>query len=591
MGPVSTQSAPLSSMATLECSARLAAFVLLIGLPFPSHGAVCPTPLPLGPSPTRLIVVVPGTGQGAPQWQSFLEEFKKEPRSRDFAWLLFDHGITFTSFGTARDVSTALASCVDEKARRTRYENITLIGHSIGGMLVRRAYLESVGAFPDQVATPDSWGHKVDKILLFASVNKGIRSDARWWGVPANWLLRTLPHPRFILEDLALGSDFIADVRIAWIRHFGALYKRMVESRQSVPPRVVQFWGTKDSIVTEHDNSDLEAFSGPVIVRVSGAKHGNLNRLEKPFADDPESRWALFRKQILDEPHVVTTPPTYQPQRVLFIVRGIRDSSNSEWVSDLRLRARKVYGAKNVEDIEYGYFSAAHFALRPLRGKNIPTFRDLYAQRLAENPLTEFDFIGHSNGTYIFGHSLLSTPSMRFRNVVLAAPVLPTDFDWKQLFRRRQVEALRYDTALWDWPVGILCQVIRALGFSDVGPSGVVLFGEGTMADSRIRKVGWYDGDHGAALRVDPKQGIDNRQHLLNFVVTGSDLNAGEKLEPELGVMQHLSRATPYGVWTFTALMLWWVFRRYRAGKKFPRRSVAWLLGILIAVYAVLDIV
>lgn len=572
--------------------AQLILCASLLALSSAAHAAFCPRPLSLGPSPTRLVVVVPATGQGPAQWESFLTALKKEPQSNTVAWLFIDHGIQFTSLGSAYQFATELASCIDEKVKASGYRNITIIGHSIGGMIARRAYLEAAGAFPGRAPPQNSWVDRVDTILLLASVNKGIPPKATWWSIPANWLLRTFPHPRFVLEDLALGSDFIADVRIAWIRHFGFLYKRLRESPQPAPPRVVQFWGRDDSIVTEADNADIEAFSsGPVIVKISGAKHGDLNRLEEHFAPDPAGRWALFRDHLLKDVQPIRNPPTYQPQRVLFIARGIRDSSNSEWVSDLRRRAIQTYGEGNVEDIEYGYFSAAHFALRPLRAKNIPRFRDLYAERLAKNPLTVFDFIGHSNGTYIFGQSLLSTPSMRFRNVVLAAPVLPTDFDWSRVFLWRQVEAVRYDAASWDWPVGILCPVLRALGFTDVGPSGVVLFGEGTMTDSRVRKVGWYDGDHGASLRVDSERGIDNRQHLLNFAVSGSDLSAGEELHTELGAMLQISRATPYVIWTLLGLVIIWLVRVYQMKRRFSLKSVALLLGIFLGIYVVLDVV
>ena len=459
------------------CVIPMTWMILVFSFPVNAHSSWCEKPQDLGASPKRLIVVVPGTTQGAKEWSSFLEFLRKEKESEDLAWMVYEHHIGPISLGNARDVSIDLASCIDEKVNAFGYQHVTIIGHSIGGMLARYAYLHSSGAFPGEHPSPNSWAKKVDKILLFASVNKGIRSDVRWWGTVANWVLRTFPHPRFILEDVALGSHFIADIRIAWIRHFGNLQNASLGSTASVP-HVVQFWGENDSIVNEKDNADLEAFSGKVIRRISGAQHGNLQRLEPEYVSDPESRWTLFRHEIFEEP-LKPSPSEYKRRRVLIIARGIRDSSNSEWVSTLSQRAKKFYGEDNIETIEYGYFSAVHFALKPLRTKNIPRFRDVYAQRLAENPLTEFDFIGHSNGTYIFGHSLDSTKSMKFENVVLAAPVLPTNFGWQRLFQQNQVKAVRYDVAQWDWPVGILCQALRAIGFSDVGPSGLALFEEG----------------------------------------------------------------------------------------------------------------
>lgn len=548
----------------------------------------CPAPEAIGPAPTRLLVIVPATTQGAGQWQSFLQALRKDPQSVDLAVLVFDHHVGFMSLGSAYDVASQLEACIAEKAVDERYRSITLIGHSIGGMFVRKAYLSASGAAGNARPAPGGWAERVDRILLFTSVNKGLRDNVTWWSRPANWLLRSVPHPHFVLEDLALGSDFIADVRIAWIRHFGKLADGDAHGRL---PRVVQFWGTEDSVVQAKDNADLEAFNGPVVVQVPGARHGDLQRLEPEFAQDPAARWKLFNRQLFGAVEPVQ-PPAYSPRRVLFIVRGIRDSSNSDWVSDLRTRALKLYGEGNVEDPEYGYFSAAQFALRPFRAKNIPSFRDLYAQRLAENPLTEFDLIAHSNGTYIFGQSVLSTPSMRFKNVALAAPVLPTDFEWSRLFRNGQVERVRYDTANLDWPVGILCPALRALGFSDVGPAGLVLFGDSAeLVGSQVKKVGWYDGGHGAALRLDPSAGVDNRAHLLNFVHEGVDVGAGEKMSGEGGWMPLLSRATPYVVWLAMLVLLLWLVRRYRAGHRITWTKAARVFAALAAVYVILDVV
>jgi pimeloyl-ACP methyl ester carboxylesterase len=237
--------------------------------------------------------------------------------------------------------------------------------------------------------------------------------------------------------------------------------------------------------------------------------------------------------------------------------------------------------------------SAAQFASRQVRSRNIPAFRDMYTEKLAANPLTEFDFIGHSNGTYIFGHSLLSTPSMQFNHVVLAAPVLPTDFDWNLLLQRRQVKAVRYDAADEDWPVGILCPLLNAVGFSDVGPSGVVLFGEGRMMGSSfVKNVGWYHGGHGAALRFDPAQNIDNRRHLLSFAYDGQDLSTDEKkMEEDPGAMRTYSRLTKWLTWALLGLAALWVVRRYRSGKRISLSSIVWALGLLLVLYVALDVV
>jgi len=573
---------------------RVHSYILVLAaglwLSFPSFAA-CPSPESFGVSAKRLLVIAPGTTQDRSHWVKFLATLRSDRRSNDTAILFFNHDVQFTSIGSAHDIARELESCIASKMVDGRYDSITLIGHSIGGMIVRRAYLIGAGATTDTVASPTEWTAKVDRILLFASVNKGIPRDATWWTPAANWLLRLIPHPHLVLEDLALGSDFIADTRIAWIRHFGKWSGDASDRPANEPPYVVQFWGTADSMVKEGDNADLDAFAGPVVVRIPGAEHGNLQRLEAEFTEDPASRWALFRQQLLD-PVQRTAPKSYPSRRLLFIVRGIRDSSNSNWVQDLAERA-KIHYDGNVEAPEYGYFTAAQFAIRPIRAKNIPSFRDLYAERLAENPRTEFDLIAHSNGTYIFGQSAISTPSMTFRNVVLAAPVLPEEFKWAKLFARRQIQNVRYDAAQLDWPVGILCPALRALGFTDIGPAGLVLFGtsEQMTGSRQLKKVGWYSGGHGAALTVNESKGVDNLKHLLDFARDGTDLKSGEQTLPEAGWLSTISRATPYIIWIMALSALVGLARLYRSGKRPTKRGLAVLGSTLALVYVALDIV
>jgi len=127
-------------------------------------------------------------------------------------------------------------------------------------MLVRRAYLQSAGALVDKPAARAAWAQSVDNILLFASVNRGVRSNTTWRSSLLFWLLHNVPLlPHYVLGDMEFGSDFIGDIRIAWVRYFGELYSRAAKGdSNTVIPHVVQFWGTQDSIVTEDDNADPE---------------------------------------------------------------------------------------------------------------------------------------------------------------------------------------------------------------------------------------------------------------------------------------------------------------------------------------------
>ena len=119
-----------------------------------------------------------------------------------------------------------------------------------------------------------------------------------------------------------------------------------------------------------------------------------------------------------------------------------------------------------------------------------------------------------------------------------------------------------------------------------------MLFGDGTMIGSElIKKVGWYNGDHGAALRFDPNQGIDNRVHLLNFALTGSDETAGEPLVRELGRMQTWSRLTKYVTWLALAAVVAWLAYTLWAGHIPSLRGFAVTALILVALYVALDVI
>jgi hypothetical protein len=236
---------------------------------------------------------------------------------------------------------------------------------------------------------------------------------------------------------------------------------------------------------------------------------------------------------------------------------------------------------------DYGFFTAAQFAMKPIRRRNIPSFRDLYAELLAQNPRTQFDVIAHSNGTYIVAESLRSTPSMIFRNVELAAPVLPKEFPWRSLFDRAQLAQVRYDVAQQDWPVGILCPALRALGFHDVGPAGLVSFGDvdGWADGSRVAQVGWYPDGHGAALTP------PNRAHLLTFVGDGKHFGTGAQLLEQSGGLAMWSRLTPYLVWAaIIGAVLGFRLWRTTAGRAVRWRTILMTSSAsIVLVYALLD--
>jgi pimeloyl-ACP methyl ester carboxylesterase len=150
----------------------------------------CPPPLG-SPLAKRLLVIAPATSQDYTHWFGFIEALRQDRRSEDIAILFFSHDVRFASFGSAYDIAKDLEACISSKMVDSRYDRITLIGHSIGGMIIRRAYLIGAGATNDSPVLRSKWTDKVERILLFASVNKGIPRNATWWAAPANCVFRT----------------------------------------------------------------------------------------------------------------------------------------------------------------------------------------------------------------------------------------------------------------------------------------------------------------------------------------------------------------------------------------------------------------
>ncbi len=72
------------------------------------------------------------------------------------------------------------------------FKRIVLVGHSLGGVVVRHAYLLDSGAYAD-VLGPHEWVAKVERIVLLAAPNRGFQMS----NLPFvyRWLLRLFGGP------------------------------------------------------------------------------------------------------------------------------------------------------------------------------------------------------------------------------------------------------------------------------------------------------------------------------------------------------------------------------------------------------------
>ena len=215
----------------------------------------------------RLFVIVQGLrGVGSPpNLDPLLERLKADPAlSNDSTrWYIYARRPAPLGFRRLTSFADDLAAEINQLWNTEHFDDLVLVGHSVGGLLARQAYLANIGQ--------SRWASKVTRIVLLAAPNRGI------WQLPIylqplDWFIRLfLFWLKFTYQDLMYGSAFITNLRIEWIRYFGT-----AESS----PRVVQLLGTEDNVVFNYDSHDVLAFPETSYVEVPGAGHRDLPVLQ-----------------------------------------------------------------------------------------------------------------------------------------------------------------------------------------------------------------------------------------------------------------------------------------------------------------------
>jgi hypothetical protein len=118
--------------------------------------------------------------------------------------------------------------------------------------------------------------------------------------------------------------------------------------------------------------------------------------------------------------------------------------------------------------LDYGYFSALHFALPFVRKAKIKWFCDQFDNVRKQYPGVRPSVVCHSNGTYIVANALKAYPHIHLDKIILCGSIVRTDFDWNTIFVRKQATLVRNEIGIKDiW-------ALRAhwLAWGDTGPSG-----------------------------------------------------------------------------------------------------------------------
>lgn len=491
----------------------------------------------------KLIVYAPGIGRKYKSWEPLISglklDLKNEVDFQNAEWAGWDHDCHIFSAIGAMTVAQRFCDWMDAKYFTAGgYEEIILIGHSMSGTIMRQAYLLSAGVYDDRPAS--DWWAKTDKLVLLAALNRGVNTKqtlVKIYDLIVNFLSFASAGRRFLGQDLIFGSEFITDLRLQWMNFMNTI-------PQEKRPEIVQVLGRDDGIVSREDSIDLEQFPNAYHIPIPDVNHVDLPLMNKGKHSD--LRFQIIRDVLLGRnlvAHTERKKVLEKKQNVIFILHGIR-ASNRGWVSKLADLVAREFPDAEVIPSSYGYLSALDFFIPFLHIRPLRWFHTKYADYYAQNPGANFYFVGHSNGTYILGRSLLALRGMRFDKIILAGSVLPTNYPWRKIFKRGQYRELRNDQANADFPVGFLCSGLHGLGRKDIGTGGYEGFQDD---DNSVIQYAFHGGDHGAAL-VD-----SNLENFVDFLRGGTNSPKPSSLAEENPKFSLLSRMSP---WIFRLVLL-----------------------------------
>ncbi len=485
------------------------------------------------------------------------------------------------SLASPIDIVLSLLSAIDrlweERQKRQDknvYENIIIIGHSLGGLLARKIYVYACGEsrehlFEPEVKQKDArvWASKVERIILLAGMNRGWEishhmsiSNAIMWTIGVaigNFILlisKNLP----LIFHIRRGSPFLTNLRIQWLA-----MKQAISTKDLDNALVIQLLGSVDDIVSPDDNVDL--VSGEDFYYLDVPMSGHANVIEIDGTKAGQERKKVF-DLALTAPSTELTQHSTAPedsrdlssfikrpdvQNVVFVIHGIRDLGY--WTRKIARRIQKKGKDRNItiesETSTYGYFSLFSFLLPWKRREKVAWLMDQYSEALAIYPNAEFSFVGHSHGTYLLAKALQDYPSCRFKNVVFAGSVVRTDYNWSEHIDKGQVKAILNYVATKDYVVAIFPKAFQILGLQDLGSAGH----DGFNGSNSVSNVRFIEGDHGAALNE------LNWDSIAAFIIDSEpNFLPSQLIRKRSNIVILLGAISPL-IWLLILLLLIWV--------------------------------
>jgi hypothetical protein len=431
-------------------------------------------------------------------------------------------------------IGDVLQERIRAKGKEAAYTEVILIGHSIGALTVRGAYLASRGKKlfnGDNPQTDRKW--PVTRIIMLAGINAGWHAPTRKRvGWRRSFVFRLMimkagwnNTAKFMLSTNA-DSTFITDLRCRWLDLVAAQ-----QNNNQVLPIVVQIQGDLDGLITESDTHDFwgsrtfhrskvpdtEHFNVGIFKTETGREIGE-NEKKKPgnvlfhwFTKEHVRTQEVHdnRRRVFVDALKAGTPPSDPPpddidrstRDVVWLLHGIRDLGH--WAAELKLHIEAHSPGVKASSTGYRLVSLLGFVAPIIRRWKLRSFIEAYTTLRVTYPLATVHFCGHSFGTYLFCKALSQQVSFCFGNVVFAGSVVYRDFDWDLYFAEERVRGLLTFIGSRDWVVALLPGYFEKMPlkpdsrFRDLlGGAGFEGFIRGAQRQQYIVK-----GGHSAAIR------------------------------------------------------------------------------------------
>lgn len=469
------------------------------------------------------------------------------------------------------DMAAAAIRTIDSVCAGKNYTDIRFVAHSLGAPFARKVLIGAYGpkspevpletAFVVPAGPQRNWHQKVSRIVFIGGLTRGwmVNERQKLWQRFAGNFFGLFGHVMSLLKirskqwgylpaifKLRRGAPFIVNTRLQWL----ALTRASGPDKPD--PVIVHLMASEDNQVSPVEVIDIETSqtAGRIFsMLVPDSDHHSIldiaaqekrrkclfsallaavgkNRAVCPFHQPNQPDLPPLNASELTIPMSfmddnITLNANMNVNLLTFVIHGIRD--NGYWTKKIGATIRESF-AEAVRRLQrknepvvatdtqtYGYFTAFPFIFPWIRQAKVEWLMDRYATARALNPVAEFSYVGHSNGTYLAARALQDYDTCRFARIVFAGSVVRCDYKWKKLIAQQRVGAVINYVATGDIVVALLTKGLRPLGL-DVGSASH----DGFTELGENENMRFVIGGHGAGV------GEPVWRQIADFIVNGT---------------------------------------------------------------------